>query len=310
MKKLTAVIMILTLTVMCLCACDTNVPTENDGRLKVIATIFPQYDLARQIAGDSADVSMLITPGAESHSFEPTTSDIISISECDIFIYTGGESDDWIDSMLKSVNNPDMTVISMMDCVEDRITVEHTDEDDGHIHSEEDEHVWTSPKNCIVAAEKICAEMCGKDTENSGSYKNNLSLLVSDLNALDKAFRDVVENAKRNELVFGDRFPLYYFAREYSLDCYSAFSGCSDDTEASASTVASLIDRVKNDNLPVVYRLELSSGTIASTISSQTGAEVMTFYSCHNISKEDFENGETYISMMQRNVESLKIALN
>lgn len=310
MKKLTAVIAILTVMIMCLCACDTNTPAEDDGRLRVIATIFPQYDLARQIAGDSADVSMLITPGAESHSFEPTSSDIISISECDIFIYTGGESDDWIDSMLKSINNPDMTVISLMDCVEDRITVEHTDEDDGYIHSEEDEHIWTSPLNCVAVAEKICAQMISKDTENSEIYSNNLRSLVSDLNGLDRDFRNVVENAKRNELVFGDRFPLYYFAREYSLDCYSAFSGCSDDTEASAATVASLIDRVKNDSLPVVYKIELSSDSIASTISSETGAEVMTFYSCHNISKEDFENGETYISMMQRNVESLRLALN
>lgn len=310
MKKLTAVIAILTVMIMCLCACDTNTPAEDDGRLRVIATIFPQYDLARQIAGDSADVSMLITPGAESHSYEPTTSDIIRISECDIFIYTGGESDDWIDSMLKSINNPDMTVISLIDCVEDRITVEHTDEDDGYIHSEEDEHIWTSPINCIAVAEKICAQMSIKDTENSESYNNNLRSLVSDLNALDRDFRNVVENAKRNELVFGDRFPLYYFAREYSLDCYSAFSGCSDDTEASAATVASLIDRVKNDNLPVVYKIELSSDSIASTISSETGAEVMIFYSCHNISKEDFENGETYVSMMQRNVESLRLALN
>ena len=302
MKRLLSLLMTVVL-LLSLFACTNNTPGNHTDKLKIIATIFPQYDFARTIGGQLCDISMLVTPGTETHSFEPTASDIIELSDCDLFICTGGESDSWIDSMLKNINNPDMTVISLMDCIEQED--EHTD----HNHSHTDEHVWTSPINAITISEEICKVMCEKDSLNAEIYKENFSSYKEKLTELDKIFRDITEKAPRNTLVFGDRFPLTHFAEEYNLNCYAAFSGCSDDTEASAATVATLIDKVNAENIPVILKIELSSDNIATTIQKETGAQIRTFYSCHNISKDDFENGETYLSLMEKNTETLRAAL-
>lgn len=318
MKKFISSILILLLAFslsFSLCACkDAENETSNE-KLQIIATIFPQFDFARELAGDKAQVQMLITPGTESHSFEPTTSDIMAINDCDIFIYTGGESDSWIDSLLKNTDNKNMTVISLMQCVPDTKQIEdphHSEheQEHHHNHSHTDEHVWTSPVNAMMIAEKICAQMCARDSANADYYRNNLSKYLAKLSTLDSEFREVTENASRRTFVFADRYPLTYFSSEYGLEHHAAFSGCSDDTEPSAATVARLVDIVKEENIPVVLKIELSSDSIANTISKETGAEVMTFYSCHNISRNDFENGETYLSLMQKNVETLQAALN
>ncbi len=307
MKRILSLILAL-IILMSISACTVN-NTDNQGKkIKVIATIFPQYDFARTIGNELCDVSMLISPGTESHSFEPTTSDIMELSNCDIFIYTGGESDSWIEGILESINNPDMTVISLMDCV----TLIEADEEhshNDHNNSKNDEHVWTSPLNAIKISEVICNAMCDKDRDNAENYRENFGAYKEDLTALDESFREITQGAVRKELIFGDRFPLKYFAQEYGLEYSAAFSGCSDDTEASASTIANLIDKVKKDNIPVVMKIELSSDNIASTICKETGAQMLTFYSCHNISKEDFDAGETYLSLMQKNAETLKLAL-
>lgn len=303
MKKLLS-LLLATVMMFSLFACTTDTTDNQNEKLRIIATIFPQYDFARTLGGNLCDVSMLVSPGTETHSFEPTTSDILELSDCDIFIYTGGESDSWIDSMLRNIQNPDMTVISLMDCVE--VEEDHQD----HNHSHTDEHVWTSPVNAIAISEKICNVMCEKDYENAENYKQNFEDYKEKLTDLDEKFREITESSLRNTLVFGDRFPLKHFATEYNLDCYAAFSGCSDDTEASAATVATLIDKVKAENIPLILKIELSSDNIAATIQKETGAEIRTFYSCHNISKDDFENGETYLSLMEKNTETLRAALN
>lgn len=303
MKKLLS-LLLATVMMFSLFACTTDTTDNQNEKLRIIATIFPQYDFARTLGGNLCDVSMLVSPGTETHSFEPTTSDILELSDCDIFIYTGGESDSWIDSMLRNIQNPDMTVISLMDCVE--VEEEHQD----HNHSHTDEHVWTSPVNAITISEKICNVMCEKDSENAEIYRRNFEDYKEKLTDLDETFREITESSIRNTLVFGDRFPLKHFATEYNLDCYAAFSGCSDDTEASAATVATLIDKVKAENIPLILKIELSSDNIAATIQKETGAEIRTFYSCHNISKDDFENGETYLSLMEKNTETLRAALN
>ena len=310
MKKtfslLIAIIMLLSFS-----ACRVN-EAEDSDKLKIVATMFPQYDFSRQIGGDRVQVQMLISPGTESHSFEPTTSDIKAINNCDIFIYTGGDSDHWIDALLENTDNPHLTIISLMDCV-DKHHSNHSDEEEhnhNHNHSHIDEHVWTSPVNAVSIAERICNEMCEKDGENADYYKSNLALYTKELMTLDEEFRNVAKEGLRNTLIFADRFPLRYFEEEYSLNHYSAFSGCSDDTEPSANTVRKLIDKVREENLPVILKIELSNDSIAKTISEETGAEIRTFYSCHNISKDNFEKGETYLSLMQKNVETLRLALN
>ncbi len=306
MKRLISIITVLLLILSCT-ACDINTISPDDDKISVVATIFPQYDFAREIAGNKANISMLVSPGAETHSFEPTASDIMEISNCDIFICTGGESDTWVKDLLKNAGNPDIKVIQIMDAV-DPIESEHHDE--SHEHEEVDEHIWTSPVNSIIICKKICEALCEADSQNSDYYKENLKSYTGKLTALDESFREVVSSSKRNTLVFADRFPLLYFSKEYGLEYFSAFSGCSEDTEVSASTLADLIDKVKAENITVVLKIELSSDNIAQTISNETGAQIRTFYSCHNISKDDFEEGETYLSLMTKNVETLRFALN
>lgn len=312
MKKLfSLIISIVLLLSLCSCGAGEVAEESTNNKLKIVATIFPQYDFARAIAGDKAQVKMLITPGTESHSFEPTTSDIKAIQNCDIFIYTGGESDHWIDSLLENIENKDIKILSLMDIIDPHSHEEEAEHEHSHQnHSHVDEHVWTSPKNAVEITTAICDEMCLSDPENSQFYKDNLSAYTNKLTTLHKDFADTVSTAKRNTLVFGDRFPLTHFSKEYGLEYFAAFSGCSEDTEPSASVVADLIRKTKAEDIPVVFKIELSSDSIASTIAKETGAKVLTFYSCHNISKEDFKNGETYITLMQKNVESLKTALN
>ena len=298
-----------------------SAPAEQEEGLSVVATIFPQYDFARQVMGGDDNLTMLLRPGQEVHSYEPTPQDIIAIQNCDLFIYVGGESDAWIEDVLDGMDTSDMVILSLMDVVdpleEDTENVlenpeEHNHEEDGtHLHEEEyDEHVWTSPKNAMLITQAICDALCEIDPDNAGQYQANTADYLTQLEALDAAFREVIGDAQRDTLFFGDRFPLLYFVREYGLNYYAAFPGCASETEPSAATVAKLIDLVREEAAPVVYQIELSNGNIARSIADSSGARVETFYTCHNITADDFNAGETYLSLMQRNVESLKEALN
>ena len=218
------------------------------------------------------------------------------------------------DDILKSIDTTKIQVVKLIDCVE--LTCVDTAEEHTHAHNEDnhahefDEHIWTSPMNAKKMVEVISNAICKADPENSEYYKNNTTAYSAQLIDLDTKIRDVVSTSKRNELVFGDRFPLVYFTNEYGLKHYSAFPGCSSETEPSASTIALLSDKVKQNNIPVILKIELSNSTVADTIASETSTRVLTFYSCHNLSKNQFEKGESYISMMTANLETLKTALN
>lgn len=290
---------------------------ESNGKINVVSTIFPQYDFSRQIAGDNANLKMLISPAGESHTYEPTPQDIISIENSDVFLYIGGENDKWVDDILDGIDTNKTKVVKLMDCVntvEEEIIEgmqEHTEEhEENNGAYGKDEHIWTSPINAISMVNTICNAMCNADKKNSDVYKENAKKYISQLKELDSEFRNVVDNAKNNELVFGDRFPLRYFTDEYGLKYYAAFPGCSSETEPSAATIAFLTDKVKEDKIPVILKIELSNGVVANTIAEETNTEVMTFYSCHNLTKEQFENGETYLSMMTENITTLKKALS
>lgn len=301
---------------------------QDDGRISVVTTIFPQYDFVRQIAGENVELKMLLKPGEETHSYEPTPQDIIAIQNSDIFIYVGGENDAWVEDILESMPEADMRTLKLMDCV-DTVEEEHVEgmqEQPGHSHEEEephedeteeehsvheiDEHVWTSPVNASAIVDKIKELLVQADPENRQIYEENAEAYEAELAELDAEFRDVVDNAGRSLVVFGDRFPFRYFADEYGLDYYAAFPGCASDTEPSAATMAFLINKVKEEEIPAVLKMELSNENIANAIAEATGTEVRTFYSCHNLTAEEFEDGETYLSMMQKNVETLKEVLN
>ena len=343
MKKLYILFTIISLFFISACSYtgnEENTETEED-KINIITTIFPPYDFAKQIAEDKIDVKMLLKPGEESHSYEPTPKDIMSIQEAELFIYVGGENDVWVEDILNSMGENKPNTLKLLDIVpnlEEEIVEgmediheghsheeEHTDEehsheeehtDEEHSHEEEhnhnviDEHVWTSPKNAILIVQEITKILCEKDLQNADFYNSNSQKYIGELEKLDNNFREIVSNSSKKTMIFGDRFPFRYFANEYGLDYYAAFSGCSTETEASPKTIAFLIDKVKENNINVVFTIEFSNGKIADSIVDSTGAKKMTFNSCHNLTKEQLEQGETYISLMQENVEALKEALN
>ena len=326
MKKHISVILTAVLAAVCLSACGQSGKTEDAGasELSVVATIFPPYDFTRQIAGDDADVIMLLSPGAESHSYEPTPQDIRTIQSCDLFIYTGGESDVWVEDILSSMGDQMPETLRLVDCVP-TVTEEivegmehgheehedHGDHEDLEDHEEEtDEHVWTSPQNAIKIVENITSRLCEMDPDNAGSYEKNSAGYIEQLEMLDASFWEVVGQAERRTILFGDRFPFRYFADEYGLEYYAAFPGCSDETEASAATVAFLINKVNEEQIPVIFTIERSNGKLADSICEATGAEKRILYSCHNVTGNQLDSGATYLSMMMENVESLRAALN
>lgn len=328
---------------------DTTEPA--DGKLKIVTTIFPYYDFVRQIAGELADVTMLVPTGKDTHSFEPTPADMITIQNADIFVYNGGEMESWVEQVLESVENDEQIRVRMMDFVvlfeeelvegmeaghehehaegEEHEEEEHSDEDteehedSEHIEGEEheheeheheeveyDEHIWTSPVNAEKLVVKLSEVIASCDTENEAVYTSNAEAFQEKLRELDQSFEEVVNNATYKTLVFGDKFPLRYFVEEYGLDYSAAFSGCSTETEPSAETIAFLINKVKEDKIPVVYHLELSNGKVAETICESTGAKKLQFNSCHNVTQEQFDSGITYLELMEQNVEALKQGIN
>ena len=293
---------------------------SDDGRLKVMATLFPYYDFVRQIAGDAVELELFVPAGTNTHSYEPTPRDMIGLQEADLVIYNGGHMESWMDAVLEASQLTGKAV-RMMDYVEpleEQIVegMEHDEHDHAHeSHSEEghvseyDEHIWTSPPNAIILAQAICDELCALDPDNEALFRKNRSAYQEDLQLLDESFEEVVEGARNRIMIVGDRFSLRYFAHAYGLDYRAAFSGCSEDSEPSVRTVAYLIDKVREYGIPVVYHLELGSTRIADTIAEETGARVLEFHSCHNVTEEEWKAGVTYLELMQRNVESLREGL-
>ncbi|GMO33648.1 MAG: metal ABC transporter substrate-binding protein [Termitinemataceae bacterium] len=290
----------------------TQKKNVQDGKITVTATIFPQYDFVRAIAKDKVNLLMLLPPAQESHSFEPTPRDIITIQNSNIFIYSGGESDVWVSRILQSTDSSNMITISLIDtvdAVEEEIVegMEEAEEEEEVIAY--DEHVWTSPKNAVYIVQTITETLCAADTANADFYRQNAENYILQLEKLDAEFKNVVDNAKRKTIIFADRFPFRYFADRYGLSYFAAFPGCSTETEPSAATVAFLIDKIKSEHIPVVFHIELSNERMADTIAEETGAKKLLLHSGHNVSKKDFENGITYIDIMQNNLENLRISL-
>ncbi len=313
MKRTAAILIVLTLLCLPLAGCGAEAAEETDG-ISVVATVFAPYDFARQLVGDRGEVTLLLPPGSEAHSYEPSPKDIIEIQNCDVFIYVGGVSDAWVTDVLESVGDGVRTV-TLMDCVElleeehvEGMEIDEHEHDDGEV--EYDEHVWTSPRNAKLICEKIAAALSEADPEGEAEYSAALEGYCAELDELDAAFTDVVANGVRNTIVFGDRFPLLYFAKAYGLEYYAAWPGCADEAEPSAATVAFLIDKVNEENIPVVFHIELSNEDMADTICEATGAEKLLFSACHNVTRAQFEEGVTYLDLMWQNVDALKEALS
>jgi zinc transport system substrate-binding protein len=304
------------LSFMMVVACRQDGTARTDGKINVVTTIFPPYDFVREIAGDAINLTMLLAPGAESHSYEPSPQDIILIQNCDIFIYAGGESDSWVDRILQSLDTGGIEIISLLDCVdvvEEEIVEGMEDEEEegaGEEGPEYDEHVWTSPVNAKLITQKISAALEAADTQNAALYQQNTLAYTAKLDDLDAAFKNVVAGAKRKTIIFGDRFPFRYFADAYGLQYFAAFPGCSTETECSAATIAFLIGKTREEQIPVVFHIELSNEKIADAICEETGAKKLLLHASHNITRQDFDKGLGYVELMSRNVDNLREALN
>ena len=261
---------------------------------------------------------MLIKPGTESHSFEPTPEDIINIKNADLFIYVGGESDKWVEDLLKDNEVSRAKTLRLMDLVEvkeeelpegiEEHEHEHESEE-AHEEHEYDEHIWTSLINAIKLVNGVKDKLSKIHPENKDAYTKNADSYTSRLSTIDQKIRDIVANSNKKELIFGDRFPFRYFVDEYGLDYYAAFPGCSEQTEASSSTIALLIDKAKSNNIKTILKIELTSDKLAKSIADEVGAKVMTLNAAHNISNEDFINGITYADLMESNANVLREAL-
>ena len=298
------------LALLCTGACSRARPSRAEGKITVTSVIFPSYDFVRAIAEDRVNLVMLLPPGSESHSYEPSPRDIITIKESDLFIYPGGENAKWVDRILTSFETEGMKIIKLLDLVdtvqEELVEGMEKDDDEGPAT---DEHVWTSPRNAKIIVASITEALCGLDNENSDFYRKNASDYSARLDELDAGFMAIVKDAKRSTVVFGDRFPFRYFADAYGLNYFAAFPGCSTETEPSAATVAFLINKVKSENIPVIFHIELSNEKMADTISEATGAKKLLFHSCHNLTKKDFEDGISYLDLQKTNAQHLREAL-
>lgn len=337
MKRIISLLLALALS-LSLAACAAPAEKADGGKLQIVTTLFPYYDFARAIAQDRADVTLLLSPGREAHSFEPTPLDAVTISEADVFLYNGGEGEYWVESMLDAAGEHIAVASRMMDYVDalneeyvegmqgadghdhDHEHGSHDDHDDhDHDHEEDehdsdeieyDEHIWTSPKNAVVLCRAVCDAICKADPANEDFYRTNCDDYCAQLEALDARFSALCESAPRRLLIFADRFPMLYFCREYGLDYRAAFHGCSGDTEPSLATIKFLIDKVEDENIPVVYTIDFGTKKVAAVVSECTGAAIETLYSMQTVSRADFDAGETYLTLMERNFEALRKGLN
>lgn len=318
---------LLGVTTLTACGTDTN-STQSTGqekKLSVVTTIFPQYDWVRQIAGDNAEVTMLLDNGVDLHSYQPTAEDILKISTCDLFIYVGGESDAWVESALKEAKNPNMQVINLLDILGNKakeeeqiegMETEHDETDHNETDQEEtelDEHVWLSLKNAQIFCKEICEKLSALDPNQESTYQANAEKYLQQLSDLDQKYTKTVNDADQKVLLFGDRFPFRYLTDDYGITYYAAFPGCSAETEASFETITFLANKVDSLKLPAILTIEGTEHKIAETICSNTtdkNQKILTLDSMQSVTSKDVANGDTYLSIMEQNLSVLQEALH
>lgn len=291
-----------------------NEKTVQDGKIKVVATIFPVYDWTSEIIGEDKnfDLMLLMDKGIDLHSFQPSVEDIRKISECDIFIYVGGESDEWVSDALKNATNKNMVVVNLMEVLGDKVKPEEHIEgmEEDHEHEEElenDEHIWLSLKNAQILCEAITDALSKVEPSQADTLKKNSAAYKEKLAALDKKYRDALTAAQNKTLLFGDRFPFRYLFDDYGLKYFAAFAGCSAETEASFQTIKFLAGKVDELNLPCVMTIEDTNHKIAETIIANTAAKNQKILVLNSMQGK--VDGETYLSVMEKNLSVLHEAL-
>lgn len=325
---------------------------KNEQKLKVTASNFASYDFLRAIIGDSKNVELtfLLGPGKDAHSYDPTPQDLIKIQNSDLFVYIGGEMEKWANRVMETLDTKKTNVL----CIADKVDtikeqeIEGAEDDDDHDHEEEhehdekhedhdhekeenehdedekehehhhhdeegafDEHIWTSPENAIKMVRALEKEMEKIDGTNAEKYKENAEKYIKEIQEVDKEIKNIVDNKKRDRLVFGDKMPMQYFMNYYGLKVSAAFMGCSTETEPSAQTIAYLVNKVKEEKIPVILYIELGNGKVADTVAKEAGnCKTMKIQTLHNVTKDDFEKGKTWVSLMKENINVLKEALD
>ena len=296
-----------------------NKQSQNEEKIKVIATLFPQYDFAKQIGGDKVDVSLLLTPGTETHTYEPTPQDIINVNRADLYIYTGKYMEPWSDKIANSITSNTQVLdasknINLIN--EEQFEKEHDivdnneEESDNSHHHEYDPHIWLNPQNAIGMVKNIEEELCNIDPQNKEYYQKNAENYINQLKSLDTEIETTIKESPKNKIAFGGTFAYAYFIQRYNLQYTSAYDSCGENSEPSVTKVKEVIDYMKENNINVIFYQELSAGKIADTISKETGATKLVFHTIHNASQEEINNGETYISLMKKNLQNLKQALS
>ena len=311
-----ALILIICTTTLGLSGCSGN-EIKDSGKLTIVATVFPAYDWTREILGDKGELTLLSSNGADLHNYQPTAEDMSKIATCDMFIYVGGESDSWAEDAVKTSLKKDMIAVNLLEVLGEAVVEEKELEGMEHSHEEEDkpqadEHVWLSLKNAQTVCGYIAEQLGNIDGDNAHLYTENAKNYNAKLSALDAKYKEAVETARYDTLLFADRFPFRYLADDYGISCYAAFSGCSTETEAGVQTIAFLSAKLKELNLPAVLIIDGSDGSIASTVikTAEGTQKILILNSMQSVTQEDLDNGITYFSVMESNLEILKEALN
>ena len=322
MKKYIILLAMACMLVFSMTACVTNKDKKDDGKFQIVTTIFPEYDWVRELTkgNDNVEITLLLDNGVDLHSYQPTADDIIKVSDCDMFIYVGGESDEWVEDALANKTNKDMVVINLLDVLGENVKeeeivegMEGEEEDEEEEGPEYDEHVWLSVKSSSIICSKIAEELEKADPDNKSIYEANAKEYIAKLDELDNKYQDVVSGAKYDTVLFGDRFPFRYLVDDYNLDYFAAFVGCSAESEASFETITFLSDKVDELGLKSILQIETSDGKIANTIKDNTKSkdqQILTMDSMQSVTADELQSSVTYISVMESNLEVLKSALN
>ncbi|MBR4073755.1 MAG: zinc ABC transporter substrate-binding protein [Clostridia bacterium] len=323
MKKIISVITVLCLILVFFAGCGDA--ENNNAKFKIVTTSFSAYDWTSNILGEKADnysLELLSNNGVDMHSYQPTTDDIIKISECDILVYVGGESDSWVKKVLKTATNKNMQIINMLETVGDAALKEEVvegmtdDEHEGHNHENEqekaDEHIWLSLRNAITVCEKIANAVSKVDSLNTDYYNENTENYKNKLKTLDSKYSEILKD-KSKALIFADRFPFRYLTEDYGLKYYACFPGCSAETDASFDSVIFLSDKIDELNIGSVFVIEGSDKKIAQTVINNTknkNQRVLSLDSMQAVTMESIEKGLSYISVMEKNLNNIKISLD
>ncbi|WP_329380034.1 metal ABC transporter substrate-binding protein [Anaerofustis butyriciformans] len=325
MKKILCALLVLAMSLSCFFGCSLKSDEKgNDSKIKIVTTIFPEYDWVMNILGDkkdNAEVTLLLDDGVDLHSYQPTADDMLKISNCDLFIYVGGESDEWVSEVLKKADNKNMKVINLLDVLGDKAKEEEVIEgmqsdhehEEGEEHEHEpDEHVWLSLNNAKVLVNKIGTTLMEIDSKNKDVFSDNTKNYITKLDELNEKYQETIKNANKKTLIFGDRFPFRYLLDDYGLKYYAAFAGCSAETEASFETVSFLSKKTDELSLNYIITIEGSDGKLAKTIISNTKSKnqkVLTMDSMQSTTSKDIKSGKTYIDTMEKNLKVIEEAV-